>query len=405
MACQGGARRQGKRFRRLFERAKAEEPLARAGILITGWKEQIMKYLKAALATATLGCITSAFAGAGIVTTTVTALAPNVSYSTSGTKPLVTYIGYLVTIGNDPTNTNTINNIAFTGTASATDTDEKPTYDSADGATCTTTNADQTAISCTIGQLRAGQTYPTFAVFFKAPAKDTASPIPDGVAGQCSTTDCAKFSGITYYAETTGGLQSPPQNSTVPWSAADVLLGTPSPTNVKSSVPKSGGSFFTGNGVSTTADPFATSVTVPAAATYTAEASIDEATFTTVQTGGPSPITLTCTNFTPCFQSAVTVPGSFAYLTVILRQDASTINRGVKIGAVDIWYDGSDELLDSYHGYLGLCPSPTTPLSDRPCIASSKYYKNKGVPGWTPDLDGDFEWTVISNKNGLFRPK
>ena len=345
-----------------------------------------------------LASSTPALAGAGIVTTTVTALAPNVSYSTSGTKPLVTYIGYLVTIGSDPSNTNTINNVAFTGAASATDGAEKPTFFSADGATCTTTNADLTAISCSIGQLRAGQTYPTFAVFFKAPVK-----VVNGVADN-PTEDAARFSGITYYAEGTGGVQSPPQNSTVLWSAADVLLGTPSPVNVKSSVPKSGGSFFTGSGVTTPSDQFATSVTVPAAATYTAEASIDETTFTTGLSGGTSPTTLTCANFTPCYQSAVTVPGTFAYLTVILRQDASTINAGVKIGSVNIWYDGSDALGDSYHGYLGMCPSPTSTLSDRPCIASSKYYKNKGVAGWTPELDGDFEWTINTNKNGGFKP-
>lgn len=341
---------------------------------------------------------TSALAGAGIVTTTVTALAPNVSYSTSGAKPLVTYVGYLVTVGSDASNTNTINNVAFTGAASAIDSAEKPTFFSADGATCTPTNADQSAISCTIGQLRAGQTYPTFAVFFKAPVKAT-----NGVADNPGE-DSFKFSGITYYAEGTGGVQSPPQNSTVLWSAADVLLGTPSPVNVKSSVPKSGGSFFTGSGVTTTADAFATSVTVPAAASYTAEASIDEATFTTGLSGGPSPTLLTCANFTPCYQTAVTVPGVFAYLTVVLRQDASTINTGVKIGSVNIWYDGSGAAGDSYHGYLGMCPSPTTPLSDRPCIASSKYYKNKGVAGWTPDLDGDFEWTVITNTNGGYKP-
>lgn len=341
---------------------------------------------------------TPAVAGAGIVTTTVTALAPNVSYSTGGTKPLVTYIGYLVTVGSDASNTNTINNVAFTGAASAIDAAEKPTFFSADGATCTTTNADQTAISCSIGQLRAGQTFPTFAVFFKAPVR-----VVNGAADNPNE-DAAKFSGITYYAEGTGGPTSPPQNSTVLWTAADVLLGTPSPVNVKSSVPKSGGNFFTGSGVTTAADQFATSVTVPAAATYTAEASIAEATFTTGLSGGLTPTTLTCANFTPCYQAAVTVPGSFAYLTVILRQDASTINPGVKIGSVNIWYDGSDTVADSYHGYLGMCPSPTTPLSDRPCIAASKYYKKLQDTGGNADLLGDFEWTIITNKNGGFKP-
>jgi len=342
---------------------------------------------------------TPAFAGAGIVNTTVTALAPNVSYSTAGARPLVTYIGYLVTIGSDVGNTNTINNIVFTGAASATDSAEKPAFFSADGATCTATNADQTAISCTIGQLRAGQAYPTFAVFFKAPVKAV-----NGVADN-PTEDAAKFSGITYYAEGTGGVQSPPQNSTVLWGAADVLLGTPSPVNVKSSVPKSGGSFFTGSGVTTSADPFATAVTVPSAATYTAEASIDEATFVSALTVDESgrPVTLNCANFTPCYSSAVTVPGTFGFLTVVLRQDASTINSGVKIGSVNIWYDGSGEPGDSYNGYLGMCPNATTPLSDRPCIAASKFYRNKSVSGWTTELDGDFEWTIITNKNGGFK--
>jgi hypothetical protein len=310
-----------------------------------------------------------------------------------------------VTVGSDAGNTNTINNVVFTGTASATDAAEKPTFFSADGATCTTTNADQTAISCTIGQLRAGQTYPTFAIFFKAPVK-----VVNGVAEDPGQ-DKTLFSGITYYAEGTGGVpQSPPDNSTVPWAAPDVLLGTPSPINVKSSVPKSGGNFFTGNGVTTSTDPFATTVAVPAGPTYTAQSQIDEATFTSASTVDEMgmPVTLNCANFTPCWGSAVTVPGTFEYLTVVLRQDASTINKGVKIESVMIWYDGSDpppasDATDGYHGRLGMCPSPTTPLSDRPCIASSKYYRNKSVPGWTTDLDGDFEWTIITKRNGGFK--
>lgn len=351
-----------------------------------------------------LGATPAAWAGAGIVTTTVTPMAPKVSYSTAGTAPMAAYIGYTVSVGSDTSNTNTINNVVFTGSASATDGAEKPTFFSAEGAICTTTNADKTAISCAIGQLRAGQSFPTFAVFFKAPVK-----VDNDIADDLGQ-DSAKFSGITYYAEGTGGLNSPPQNSTVYWpdklnplATVDVELGTPSPLTVKSSVPKSGGTFFTGSGVSTGADKFATSVVVPAATTYTAEASIDESTFTTVLSGGPTPTTLNCVSFTPCFLSAVTVPGSFEYLTIVLRQDASTINGGVKIGSVMIWYDGSDAVEDSYHGYLGECPSPTTPLSDRPCIASSKYYKNKSTPGWTADLDGDFEWTVITRKNGGFK--
>lgn len=327
-----------------------------------------------------------AFAGAGIVTTTVTALASNVTYS-DASKSLDIYIGYEVAIGSDSGNTNTINNVVFTGTASATDAAEKPTFLSADGATCTTTNTDRTAIRCAIGQLRPGQSR-TFAVFFRSPTK-VINLIADALG-----TDFAQFSGITYYAEGTGGPKSPPQNSTVLWSAADVELGTSNPTTVKSSVPKAGGKFFTGDGVSTIADPFATLVTVPAALTYTEEALISETTFSIAEG---------CVSFTPCYLSQVTVPGEFEYLQIVLRQDASTINPGVKIGSVNIWYDGSGAVDDSYHGYIGACSNPTTPMSDRPCIASSKYYKRMQDTAGNADLLGDFEWTIIAKKNGGYK--
>ncbi len=344
------------------------------------------------VAASSLAGASTAIAGAGIVNTSVTPLAPNVSYSVAGARPMLAYIGYLVTVSSDPANTNTINNVVFTGTASATDAAEKPEFLSAEGASCTTTNADRTAISCSLGQLRAGQTYPAFAVFFKSPVK-----VVNGTA-DAPGTDFALFSGITYYAEGTGGLEnSIPQNSTTAWNAAIVTLGTTSPTTIKSSVPRSGGNFFTGSGISTGDDPFATSVTVPAATTFTAQATIAENTFTTVVSGST---TLACSSFSPCYQSKVTLPGAFSFLQIVLRQDASTINPGVKIGNVLIWYEGSGGAGDSYRGYIGLCPTPTTPVAGQPCIASFKHYKNRSVPGWTTALDGDFEWTIIANENG-----
>ena len=361
----------------------------------------MLKLKTAAFLATTFCAVSSALAGAGELTTVVTplapTLAPKVSYSTSGTKPMIAYIGYLVKVTSASTNTNTINNIVFTGTASATDPAEKVEFASSDGLDCDTP-VSTSAISCSIGQFRPGDSR-TFAVFFKSPVKVDNNGVADV---QEPPSDFVTFTGGTYYAEGTGGITSPPPNSYSQFTADTVALGTPSPTNVKSSVPKSGGTFFTGSGVPNSNDKFATSVNVPAAATYTAEASILEDTFTTVQTGGAIPTTLTCANFNPCTLSAVTVPGSFEYLTIILRQDASAILKGVKIETVQIWYDGSDEADDSYHGYLGPCPAPTTPLSDRPCIASSKYYKNKTVAGWTQDLDGDFEWTIITHKNGRF---
>lgn len=332
-----------------------------------------------------LSAASPAWAGAGTLTTVVTPMSPNVTYSTTGTRPLVTYIGYTVTVAN--AGGNTINNIRFTATAAVSDAAEKATFSSVEGATCTTTSADLTAIECTIGQLQAGQGFPTFALFFKTPVKAT-----NGVA-DVDGADAIAVSGVTYYAEGTGGPNSVPQNSTNIWAATNpVVLGTFNPLRVKSSVPKAGGNFFTGDGVSTTADKFTTSVAVPSAPTYTSLAEILESELS---------ITEGCTNFTPCYQSEITIPGQFEYLSIVLRQDQSSIKPGVKIGSVLIKYVGADWPTPGI--YLSACPSLTTPLSDRPCIASSKYYKNRGVAGWTSDLDGDFEWTIITKKNGGYK--
>ncbi len=334
---------------------------------------------------------TTASAGAGVLNTTVTPLSASVSYSalasTSPARPrLDTFIGYTVTIAN--AGGNTINNISFTGSTLVTDGDEQAVFDSVEGATCTTPTA--TTIHCVIGQLKAGQTFPTFAVFFKAPVKDTVSPLPDGVAGSCTTTDCMAFSGITYYAEANGGANSPVDNSIAEWVSGPVTLGTFSETLVKSAVPKRGGSLFTGSGgVSSSADPFATTVAVPAGTAFTT-AEIHE-----------TPDNINCTNnFSACFRSEITIPGSFSpYLTIVLRQDASTILRGTKIDSVLIEYTGAGEAV-----FVGDCASATTPRSDGvPCIAKKTYYKNSKTAGWTAELDGDFEWTLINLKNGSYK--
>lgn len=334
----------------------------------------------------------TAWAGAGLLTTTVAPLSPAVTYSALATaspaRPaLNTYIGYSVRIANG--GGNTINNISFTGSTLVTDVDETAVFSSAEGATCTA-GAGGTSINCTIGQLKAGQAFPAFAVFFKAPVKDAASPVPDGIAGNCAATDCVSFSGITYYAETTGGATSPVDNSVGEWTTGQVTLGTFNPTLVKSAVQKGGGSLFTGSGgVTSTADPFATSVIVPASTSFTTAEILE------------SPDAVNCTNnFSACFRSDITIPGSFSpYLSIVLRQDASTILKGTKIESVLIQYTGTGGTT-----FVGDCASPTTPRTDGvPCIARKTYYKSSRTPGWTADLDGDFEWLLINLGNGSYK--
>jgi hypothetical protein len=370
----------------------------------------VRTYSKAGLVVAAMLLLAGppAFGGAGVIRTDVVPLSGDVTYSRAagGSDPaLVTYVGYTVTIAND--SINTVNNIRFTATTRITDPAETATFDSADGASCVTTANpatapnpglnDGTSIECTIGQLKAGGSFPTFALFFKAPAK-----VDGNGAGDAVGSDKVSISGITYYAEGTGGLQSPPDNSTNDWPAPDapieVTLGTCNPDRIKSALPKSGGTYFTGGAESCSADPFAVSVSVPQYTTFST-VELDESNVSS---------NVACTslgNFVQCYAAAVTIPNvvfssdSGNYLTVLLRVLGSNIKPGTKIKNVLIQY--RDDHGDLWN--VGDCASPTTPRADNiPCVAERKYYKNKSVSGWTPQLDGAFDFRLLNLKNGSF---
>jgi uncharacterized repeat protein (TIGR01451 family) len=370
-----------------------------------------MKYLKSAFVFAISGCMTSAFAGAGILTTTVTALQDTVTYSkpaSSKSPALTTYIGYTVSVKNE--GGNTINNIRFTGTTSVTDGAEKALFGSAEGAYCVTPIADdKTAIECSIGQLTAGQVI-NFAVFFLAPENKAPLDVQNIVT----------FAGATLYAEGTGGINSVPDNSIKEWICApsptqvtptqgptvcQVALGTPDPVRIRSSVTKNGGDLFTGDGaVTTAADRFSTRVNIPAGAAYTTAEIVESA------------LIGDCTFLIVCDQVRLTIPPPAGatvftpYLTIVLREDATNIKKGTKIASVLLEYL-PDEYADGtpYAGgpvLIDECasgPVPPSPTAQepfyKPCIAKRTVYK-RNTSGWTPDLDGDFEWTLVSYRNG-----
>ncbi len=359
----------------------------------------------ALLLCAVLGAPAAARANSAALTAEVTVLSSTATYSTPGsadTPPLNTYVGYSVRVTN--VGGGAASNVHFKATARATDGDEAVLFDSAEGATCTPL-ADGSIVDCDIGALGAGQSTPTFFVLFKVPVKDTRSPLPDGDASMCAKTDCVSVDGIAYTTDGSAGVSA--------WSTSPVTLSKPNPAVVQTVVPKAGGTLFTGTGVSLGTDLFTTLVTVPASAQF-ATAVISE-----------SPDATGCTNnFRTCFRSDVTIPGSFSpYLTIVLRQDASTILKGTKIDSVLIEYTGAAAPV-----ILGECASATTPRSDGiPCIAKRVHYvdqkgrKGKGgpkdhksvrgrkdhgggqTPGWTPDLNGDFEWTLINLGNGSYK--
>lgn len=351
-----------------------------------------MGLVRGAVFASTLLGASTAFAAAGVMSATVAPLSETVTYSslaTAKSPALNTFIGYSVLVTN--TSGNTINNVTFEGTITVADANEEVSFSSADGATCSAVQPalNVVTISCVMGQFKANGTT-TFAVFFKAPVKDTLSP---------TDPDTVTFAGRIITAEGPVAGNSPNDSVDFWTSAPDVTLGTPNATRVKSAVPKAGGAFFTGTGgVSLAGDPFTTTVSVPTLATFTT-ATIDE---TEVPGCGS-------TNFVTCYASSLTIPGTFSpYLSIIIRQDATQIVKGTKIGSVLIQYtyeylDPLDNVLKSATVNVGDCASPTTPLGNGlPCIAERKHYKTKNVPGWTPDLDGDFEWKIINTMNGRY---
>lgn len=352
--------------------------------------------IKPALAAAAvaLSCVAPglALAGAGQIVATVTPLTEAVTYSVPATATraaLDTFVGYRVQVAN--VGGNTVNRVVFRGRVAATDKQERPTFSSAEGATCKKDD-DGDEIRCSLGRLAAGQAYPEFTVFFKTPAKDAASPLPDGDAANCAQTDCLSFSGKVMYGEGhDDDHKSRPRNSTSAWAATAVTLGTFNPSLVKTAVQRTGGTVFTGSGaVPTTDDRFTTAVAVPASPTYT-----------TAQIQEELESQFCSNNFSDCYRTDVTIPGVFSpYLTIVLRQDKSTILKGAKIEGVLVKYFADD---GSFH-FVGDCASPTTPRSDGlPCVARRTHYSSSSVPGWTPDLDGDFELVLINLKNGSYK--
>jgi hypothetical protein len=124
-----------------------------------------------------------------------------------------------------------------------------------------------------------------------------------------------------------------------------------------------------------------------------------------------------CTSglFKPCFASTLAIPGIFGptttdpsipYLQITLRVDASTIKPGTKIENVWIQYISDPDPVTGVVTMLqasksGMCVNgaPTAPKT--PCILSYTQYKTGGnVP---TELQGDYEWVFLNDRNGSYR--
>jgi len=342
------------------------------------------------------GVAPSVFAGAGTLTASMVPLSDNVSYSIAS-PALQTYVAFTITVTNS--GRNTINHIAFTVNARATDSAEHVVLlDAAQNlpANCSRNAADASEFTCTVRQLKSGAASDAFTVFYQAPAKNQ-----DGHF-DLPNSDFVDLHMRILYAEQLGGVpQSRPQNSIVEFDTAtasprgSVTLGTANADLIRSGVPKSGATLYTGaGGKPTTTNRSAMLVGIPATGSITtAQLQI------TRELDSDQGECLNQGHFRECPSYAVTVPGAFAPtapLTTTYRIDASSLKlyRTQILTSVLIRYTGDTFVDVPVNACVNGAPTP----NGIPCVLSSRCYPSDAQPA---DLAGDCEWELINTKNGF----
>lgn len=363
-----------------------------------------------------VGAVASAFGAAGEFgpPVVVTPLQTNVTYSTT-TPALSTYAGFTVS-GFANVGTNTVNDVTVMFEAKVTDGAESlalhqpEVYLSALPAGCSwpTGAANAVKITCHIRQMRAGDAFPGFVVFYKMPVK-----VINGVAD--ANDDWISTSYTLQYAEGLNDCANGCANSlSITPFPNQVLLGTANPVDIKSGVPQNGAKLFTGTGVPKNEPDkkFTSEVLIPSLANAASPITFAKSslaiswvasTDTTygVQCGNLG-------NFVDCptYTTAVVDPNSadapvtFTVanpLRITYRIDGANVKRAASQlfnNAVITYYPDDNS---------GPVPVPKTCTNGQasangvPCVLSFQCYK----PGEkTPDLARDCEFVTIGLRNG-----
>ncbi len=388
-----------------------------------------MANLKSMLfAIALSGFVTSAVAGNGDLTVTVSPIAGDnsstpISFGNSSSN-FVSWIGYKVYIQNP--STNTINNVVFVATHSSSLT-SLPTYSTVTGTnvarantppTCSATNSGA-GVSCQIGQLQSGATSGPFYVYFNAP--------DDPLAGSGgSPTTAVTFSGRVWFAEGANGGNSTPNNSWSCWSPDNVatdpncslsyvtiFLGTANNTfNIKSAVPKLSGSlnYFTApNKTGDVADQIRTLLTVPSLNNQTT--ALDYSQLGVLESSFYDTTCQNAKNFNPCYQTQVSIrqtafdttsqrlefPAAGPYYIITeVRVGPGGILPGLNVNKLTIQYVDDNTLQVTT---VGLCSNGYAP----PCLTQPiNYYKNANQAP-SADLVGVIQLFIKHWHNGTIK--
>jgi hypothetical protein len=334
---------------------------------------------------------------------------------TRSSATLPTYASYRMTITS--LDHDRLKKFSFKGTVTTAGATEKATLFAADGAACTLSDAG--ALKCAIpGELPSYGKTLTFSVTLKVPAAGEAIQ----VSGKA-----------TYYEHWCDWDYTPVASATT-------TLTAPDPNAVSTYVPASPNAtttLYSGSNTqsgvtgaipivdSKTNDPFTTTVIVPAGSPATTAAVTER------------DLPESCSANPRCFESKLTMPGTFDFLTIILRRDKTTLmsskghghhghgqghDKGHGHGHDDDdgRYSGQSSIDNAIVKYFPdddpahperfiIVPNCSVvpgglPTPKNPCIASRKAYPKKDshktpVPA---GLEGDWEFVIHAVDNGRY---
>jgi uncharacterized repeat protein (TIGR01451 family) len=316
-----------------------------------------------------IGFSTSAHAGAELlIKTTVSPIVEVLNVSTP------TSVGYDVLVKN--VGGSTASNVRFTANLpdGSTELVFEPVDPDAGGLSCRRTG---NVLDCAIGQLKAGQSYKAFRIFFQVPS----------VAGT------VVLGGTTYYAEGQGPNANPTTNSSPKWGPIEVdVKAVNNDTAAALVAPKARAKVTFGTSKT---DLFSTEVEVPTSPNAYAPASIAERLADPVSFPSES----NCDNFVACYVSKLDIKRTDGTpfepaLTVTLRMQAANAKNGTQIQGVVVLYSANDT--DTY-APVGPCQAKGVAFDDRPCIDEAFQEKVKG------SVKGDLVWKILSKWNGSYR--
>ena len=335
---------------------------------------------------------------------------------TRSTSALSTYASYKLTITS--LDRDRLKKFSFKGTVSVEGATEKATLFGAEGASCTLSEAG--ALHCDIpGELKYYGKTLSFTVTLKTPTAGAAIKL----SGKSTFFEYWCDWDYTNVATATTALTAPDPNALSTFVPASATTATTlfSGTNVQSGV--AGAIPIVDNSIN---DPFTTTVIVPAGSASTTATVLER------------DLQESCSANPRCFEAKLTMPGTFSFLTIILRRDKTTLmssggghghsghgnghDKGRGNGHDDDdRYSGQSSIDNAIIRYYPdddasnpdrfiIVPNCSVvpggvPTAKNPCIASRKAYPmpKKGKPSGVPaGLEGDWEFVIHAIDNGRY---